>query len=170
MDEFKQRDLVEMLDGIILYDVTWILWMNRLDRLGLDGFWTFLFGLVALGWLSAWFGLGWPGHPPLFCEETTVFFSSVYSKAWDVTIGSRQFICLWCSTRLIQWVEAAGFWWHSAIDLLIFRQCLSDVISYKRFFPHRLVVRLRLWLWCIYEEKLKIGMSGTYCIWILSDS
>ena len=77
MDEFKQRDLVEMLDGIILYDVTWILWMNRLDRLGLDGFWTFLFGLVALGWLSAWFGLGWPGHPPLFCEETTVFFSSV---------------------------------------------------------------------------------------------
>lgn len=38
MDEFKQRDLVEMLDGIILYDVTCILWMDRLDRLRLDEF------------------------------------------------------------------------------------------------------------------------------------
>ena len=144
--------------------------MDRLDRLGLDGFRTFLFGLVALGWLSAWFGLGWPGHPPLFCEETTGFFSSVYFKAWDVAIGSRQFICQWCSTRLIQliqWVEAAGFWWHSAIDLLIFRQFLSDVISYKRFFPYRLVVNL----WCIYEEKWKIGMSGTCpnSIWFLDE-
>ena len=53
MDEFKQRDLVEILDGIILHDVTCILWMDRLDRLGLDGFRTFLFGLVALGCFSA---------------------------------------------------------------------------------------------------------------------
>ena len=49
-------------------------------------------GCLTIDMVRGCFGLGRPGQRPRF-KETTVFLR-VFVEVWDVTIGSRQFICL----------------------------------------------------------------------------